>query len=87
MMPLILNANLALAAKTLAKKHNVLVKRLPAIQNMGSVDILCTDKTGTLTNDKIELFTAISKSSDKTSNCTKDKGISITEQTARFDSK
>jgi Mg2+-importing ATPase len=36
-------------------KHGVIVKKLSAIQNFGNMDILCTDKTGTLTEDKIKL--------------------------------
>ena len=41
-------------SKTLAKKKT-LVKNIQSIQNLGSIDILCTDKTGTLTKDKITL--------------------------------
>ena len=37
----------------------MLVKRLPAIQNLGSVTVLCTDKTGTLTLGKLELVKAV----------------------------
>lgn len=44
--------NLAKGALTMAKKK-VIVKRLPSIQNFGAIDILCTDKTGTLTQDKV----------------------------------
>ena len=36
-------------------KKKVIVKRLPSIQNLGAIDILCTDKTGTLTEDKVVL--------------------------------
>ena len=36
-------------------KDDVIIKDLNAIQNLGSIDILCTDKTGTLTKDKVEL--------------------------------
>ncbi|MBO0222742.1 hypothetical protein J0689_26035, partial [Vibrio parahaemolyticus] len=36
-------------------KHKVIVKRLNAVQNFGAMDVLCTDKTGTLTQDKIIL--------------------------------
>ncbi|MGG8407170.1 magnesium-translocating P-type ATPase, partial [Streptomyces sp. 12297] len=36
-------------------KHKVVVKRLNAIQNLGAMDVLCTDKTGTLTEDRIVL--------------------------------
>lgn len=54
MLPMIVTSNLAKGALTMAKKK-VIVKRLPAIQNLGAVNILCTDKTGTLTQDKVVL--------------------------------
>lgn len=54
MLPMIVTVNLAKGALTMAKKK-VIVKRLPAIQNFGAIDILCTDKTGTLTQDRVVL--------------------------------
>ncbi|TWI97678.1 Mg2+-importing ATPase [Mucilaginibacter frigoritolerans] len=54
MLPMIVTANLAKGAKNMSKRK-VIVKRLNAIQNIGAMDILCTDKTGTLTMDKIVL--------------------------------
>ena len=54
MLPMIVSANLAKGATAMAKRK-VVVKRLNAIQNFGSMDVLCTDKTGTLTQDKIIL--------------------------------
>ncbi|MCD0476355.1 magnesium-translocating P-type ATPase [Flavobacterium sp. EDS] len=54
MLPMIVTANLAKGAMNMSK-HKVIVKRLNAIQNIGAMDILCTDKTGTLTLDKIVL--------------------------------
>lgn len=54
MLPMIVTANLAKGAVTMSKRK-VIVKRLSAIQNIGAMDILCTDKTGTLTLDKIVL--------------------------------
>ncbi len=53
-MPMIVSANLAKGAVAMAKRK-VVVKRLNAIQNLGAMDVLCTDKTGTLTQDKIIL--------------------------------
>ena len=53
MLPMIVNVNLTKGSKNLAKKK-VLVKRIEAIQNLGAMDILCTDKTGTLTENKID---------------------------------
>lgn len=54
MLPMIVTANLAKGARNMSKS-NVIVKRLNAIQNIGAMDVLCTDKTGTLTMDKIVL--------------------------------
>ncbi len=54
MLPLIVTANLAKGAMAMSKRK-VVVKRLNAIQNFGAMDVLCTDKTGTLTLDKIVL--------------------------------
>jgi len=54
MLPMIVTVNLAKGALTMAGKK-VIVKRLPSIQNFGAIDVLCTDKTGTLTQDKVVL--------------------------------
>ncbi|MCL6524725.1 MAG: magnesium-translocating P-type ATPase [Thermoflavifilum sp.] len=54
MLPMIVTTNLAKGAINMSKRK-VIVKRLNAIQNIGAMDILCTDKTGTLTLDKIVL--------------------------------
>ncbi len=54
MLPVIVTATLAKGAMSMSK-HKVIVKRLNAIQNLGAMDMLCTDKTGTLTLDKIVL--------------------------------
>jgi len=54
MLPMIVTINLAKGAIAMARKK-VIVKRLAAIQNFGAMDVLCTDKTGTLTQDKVIL--------------------------------
>ncbi len=54
MLPMIVTSTLAKGAVLLSRKK-VVVKRLDAIQNFGAMDVLCTDKTGTLTQDKIAL--------------------------------
>ena len=54
MLPMIVTTTLAKGAVSLSRKK-VIVKRLDAIQNFGAMDVLCTDKTGTLTQDKIFL--------------------------------
>ena len=58
LLPAIVTLNLTRGARALASQ-GVLVKRLPAIQNLGSVTVLCTDKTGTLTQGKLELVKAV----------------------------
>jgi Mg2+-importing ATPase len=54
MLPMIVSANLAKGASSMSKKK-VIVKEINAIQNFGAMDVLCTDKTGTLTQDEIIL--------------------------------
>jgi Mg2+-importing ATPase len=54
MLPMIVTVNLSNGAIAMAQKK-VIVKRLNAIQNFGAADVLCTDKTGTLTQGKIIL--------------------------------
>lgn len=54
MLPMIVTTSLAKGAVAMSKKK-VIIKNLNSIQNLGSMDILCTDKTGTLTKDKVVL--------------------------------
>lgn len=54
LLPMIVTANLAKGAVAMSKRKTI-VKRLNAIQNFGAMDVLCTDKTGTLTQDHIIL--------------------------------
>ncbi|KAG0369839.1 hypothetical protein BGX24_002264 [Mortierella sp. AD032] len=54
MLPMIVNSNLARGAYLMSKKRCI-VKNLDAIINLGSMDVLCTDKTGTLTENKVIL--------------------------------
>lgn len=54
MLPMLVTINLAKGGMAMSRKK-VIVKRLNAIQNFGAMDILCTDKTGTLTQDKVIL--------------------------------
>ncbi len=54
MLPMIVTVNLSNGALAMARKK-VIVKRLNSIQNFGAADVLCTDKTGTLTEGKIVL--------------------------------
>ena len=58
MLPMIVTSTLAKGAVLLSRKK-VVVKRLDAIQNIGAMDVLCTDKTGTLTQDKVALARSI----------------------------
>ncbi|HEX9206939.1 MAG TPA: magnesium-translocating P-type ATPase [Steroidobacteraceae bacterium] len=54
LLPAILSVNLARGAHTMSE-HGVLVRHLNAIENLGSMDVLCTDKTGTLTEGVVQL--------------------------------
>lgn len=54
MLPMIVTTSLAKGAMTMSREK-VIIKDLNAIQNLGAMDILCTDKTGTLTQDKVVL--------------------------------
>ena len=58
LLPAIISINLAHGAKRMAQEK-VIVKRLAAIENFGSMDILCTDKTGTLTEGTVRLHSAV----------------------------
>lgn len=67
LLPAIISINLAHGAKTMAK-GKVIVKRLASIENFGSMDVLCSDKTGTLTDGTVRLQSAVDttgKASDK----------------------
>ncbi|QQS15523.1 MAG: magnesium-translocating P-type ATPase [Candidatus Moraniibacteriota bacterium] len=55
LLPVMLSVSLARGSVRMAKKHAI-VKNLSSIQNFGSMTVLCTDKTGTLTQDKITLI-------------------------------
>lgn len=55
MLPVVVTANLAKGAERMVKRK-VIVKKLNAIQNFGAMNVLCTDKTGTLTEDRIVLI-------------------------------
>ena len=55
LLPMIITINLSRGAMAMSKK-GVIVKRLASIENFGSMNVLCTDKTGTLTENKIKLI-------------------------------
>ena len=54
LLPMIVTVTLARGAMRLAQRR-VIVKRLAAMHNLGAMDVLCTDKTGTLTEAKIRM--------------------------------
>lgn len=64
MLPMIVNTNLAKGAVALSKEK-VIVKRLSAIQNLGSMDILCTDKTGTITEDRVVMMSYVNSRGER----------------------
>ena len=67
MLPMIVTVNLAKGALTMAGKK-VIVKHLSSIQNFGAIDILCTDKTGTLTQDRVLLEMAVDVMGEESGN-------------------
>ncbi len=58
LLPAIISVNLASGARRMAKQR-VIVKRLAAIENFGSMDVLCSDKTGTLTEGRVRVHAAL----------------------------
>lgn len=58
LLPAIISVNLAVGARAMAKQQ-VIVKRLSSIENFGSMNILCSDKTGTITEGKVTLQEAL----------------------------
>jgi Mg2+-importing ATPase len=58
LLPAIISINLSVGARAMAKNH-VIVKRLSSIENFGSMNILCSDKTGTITEGKVTLRDAL----------------------------
>lgn len=58
LLPAIVSVNLARGAKKMAQKQ-VIVKRLPAIENFGSMNVFCTDKTGTLTEGEVKIHSGV----------------------------
>lgn len=59
LLPAIVSVNLAFGARKMAEKR-VIVQRLASIENLGSIDILCSDKTGTLTTGQLKFSDALS---------------------------
>ncbi|MBN1162146.1 cation-transporting P-type ATPase [Patescibacteria group bacterium] len=64
-MPLVTTFSLSLGAQNLAKKK-VIVKRLSAIEDLGGIQVLCTDKTGTITENKLSVANIYSNDNDHT---------------------
>ena len=63
LLPAIITINLSHGARRMAQEK-VIVKRLAAIENFGSMNVLCTDKTGTITEGKIEITAAVDAKGD-----------------------
>jgi P-type Mg2+ transporter len=63
LLPAIISVNLATGARNMARKR-VIVKKLSSIENFGSMNILCSDKTGTITEGKVKLHKALSVSGE-----------------------
>ncbi len=82
LLPVIMSVALSHGSMVMAKKE-VIVKNLAAVQNFGSMDILCTDKTGTLTEDRIELVKCVDVSGVKSPNVMLHSYLSSVFHTAR----
>ena len=67
LLPMIMAVTMSRGSAHMAKK-GVIVKKLSAIPNFGSMEVLCTDKTGTLTEDKIELVKYVDKDGNDSEN-------------------
>lgn len=65
-LPVVMTFSLSRGARRLAKKH-VIVKRLSSIEDIGGIDVLCTDKTGTLTENKLTVHLTHSPESKQSS--------------------
>ncbi|WP_432106737.1 magnesium-translocating P-type ATPase [Streptomyces sp. AA1529] len=61
MLPVVVGAVLARGAASLAREREVIVRRLPALHDLGAMDVLCLDKTGTLTQDRPVLDRAVDR--------------------------
>ncbi len=82
LLPVIMSVALSHGSLVMAKKE-VIVKNLAAVQNFGSMNILCTDKTGTLTEDKIELVKCVDLSGADSSSVLLNAYLSSIYHTAR----
>ncbi|WP_088894015.1 magnesium-translocating P-type ATPase [Leptolyngbya ohadii] len=72
LLPAIVSVNLSHGARQMAKQQ-VIVKHLPAIENFGSMNVLCSDKTGTLTDGTVQIHAAVdAEGNDRTRNATGD---------------
>lgn len=67
MLPAIISVNLSQGAKRMSEQ-GVIVKKLNAIENFGSMTIMCSDKTGTITKGKVKLDSAIDYTGEKSDN-------------------
>ncbi|WP_033293480.1 magnesium-translocating P-type ATPase [Amycolatopsis jejuensis] len=84
MLPVIVTTNLARGAAALSRRH-VIVKRLNAIQDLAAMDVLCVDKTGTLTEDRIAYAHSVDYSGNPDGEAAEYAGLAVHFQTDRHD--
>ena len=79
LLPAIITVNLATGARAMAKKK-VIVKRLSSIENFGSMNILCSDKTGTITEGKVTIKDALDIKGNHSEKTTRFAGLNASLQ-------
>ncbi|MGV9295719.1 magnesium-translocating P-type ATPase [Amycolatopsis sp. NPDC003676] len=84
MLPVIVTTNLARGAAALSRRQ-VIVKRLNAIQDLAAMDVLCVDKTGTLTEDRIAYAHSVDYSGSPDGEAAEYAGLAVRFQTDRHD--
>ncbi|WP_336980822.1 magnesium-translocating P-type ATPase [Altererythrobacter fulvus] len=81
LLPAIVSVTLSAGARRMTR-HGVLVRRLESIENLGGMDVLCTDKTGTLTKGAIALSAAVDPQGDPSGEVLRLAGVNARLQTA-----
>jgi len=84
MLPMILTACLVHGASSLSSRHKCIVKRLNAMQAFGTMDVLCTDKTGTLTEDSLCISDSLDGKGQSKGHLARLGGLALAKLNAEF---